>query len=144
MPIFGKSKEKHDFYLLVHSLAPFPPNIKSLYIAWKRGATKEGRTKSVAPTIEGPGRSWAAFHFEESFHVDCALSQVPHCGRISSHESIARLPGLPFLAYEAPQPNSTPSSPLVRDCCTRASRFYQKLSTDWRAQSFAGPQDRPV
>lgn len=76
MPLFGKSKEKHDFYLLVHQLAPFPAHIKSLYIAWQRGSTKEGRTRSVAPVPEGPGRSWATFQFEESFHVDCALSQV--------------------------------------------------------------------
>ena len=76
MPLFGKSKEKHDFYLLVHTLSPFPSKYQSLYIAWQRGGTKEGRTKSVPPASDGTNRPWATFQFDEAFHVDCALSQV--------------------------------------------------------------------
>lgn len=76
MPLFGKSKERHDFYLLIHSLSPFPTKYRSLHIAWQRGGTKEGRTNSVAPASEGLGRPWGTYQFEEAFHLDCAFNQV--------------------------------------------------------------------
>ena len=76
MPLFGKSREKLDFYFLIHNLSPFPSKYRSLYIAWQRGASKEGRTKTVASASDATERAWATFQFEEAFHVDCALSQV--------------------------------------------------------------------
>jgi hypothetical protein len=76
MPLFGKGRNKFDFYILVHNLSPFPSKFKSLHIVWQRGAGKRGQTKSIGPTAE-PGRSQSStFQFEEAFHVDCALSQV--------------------------------------------------------------------
>jgi len=78
MPLFGKGRDKFDFYVLIHSLSPFPGQFKHLHIVWQRGAGKRGQTKNIGPTAE-PGRpSSASFQFEEAFHVDCALSQVLH------------------------------------------------------------------
>ena len=79
MPLFGKSKGKQakfDYYLLVHSLSPFPANYRSVYITWQRGSGKKGTTRTVGPAPEGPGRSWATYQFDEAFHVGCTLNQV--------------------------------------------------------------------
>ena len=79
MGIFSKNKgkpAKFDYYLLVHSLSPFPAQYKSLYITWQRGSGKKGQSRAVGPSQEGPGRSWSTFQFEEAFHVSCTLTQV--------------------------------------------------------------------
>lgn len=77
MPLFGKAKTaKYDYYLLLHTLSPFPANYKSIYISWQRGSDKRGQTQAVGPTATGPGRPWATYQFEEALHVDCTLHQV--------------------------------------------------------------------
>lgn len=87
MPLFGKSREKLDFYFLIHNLSPFPNKYKNIYIAWQRGASKEGRTKSVAPASEATGQAWATFQFEEAFHIDCAFTQVKTiCAAFTVHD----------------------------------------------------------
>ena len=79
MGIFSKGKGKpvkFDYYVLIHSLSPWPNQYKQLVVTWQRGSGRKGQTSAVGPSPEQPGRSWGTYQFEESLHVPCTLIQV--------------------------------------------------------------------
>lgn len=79
MGIFGKSKSKQfkcDIFVHVHTLSPWPAQYKKLTLEWQRGGSKKGWTKPVGPTVGQPGRLWATYGIEDTFHVPCTLYQV--------------------------------------------------------------------
>ena len=79
MGIFGKSKSKQfkcDMFVHVHTLSPWPAQYNKLVLEWQRGGNKKGWTKPVGPTVGQPGRLWATYEIEDTFHVPCTLYQV--------------------------------------------------------------------
>ena len=79
MGIFGKSKSKQfkcDMFIHVHTLSPWPAQYRKLVLEWQRGGNKKGWTKPVGPTVGQPGRLWATYEIEDTFHVPCTLYQV--------------------------------------------------------------------
>lgn len=79
MGIFGKGKSKQskfDFYIHVHTLSPWPAQYSKLTLEWQRGGSRKGWTKPVGPTVGQPGRMWATYEIEQTFHVPCTLYQV--------------------------------------------------------------------
>ncbi len=74
MGIFGGGKKvtrKYHFYIHIHSVAPWPAQFRSLYVAWSRGSSKKGVTKAVAAAPGEPGRA-----LETAFHVPCTIVQA--------------------------------------------------------------------
>jgi hypothetical protein len=84
MGIFGKSKSKQfkcDMFVHVHTLSPWPAQYNKLVLEWQRGGNKKGWTKPVGPTVGQPGRLWATYEIEDTFHVPCTLYQVEPLSR---------------------------------------------------------------